>query len=289
LILSECALRAGELCRLDTGCVLTAIDPATGQEGYWLLVPVGKENKNRMIPVRRQLVEAIDEWMRVRGPQPLCFDERTKKNLDFLFTWQGAPLSYDVLSVFITRLCTLAGTKRRYTSHLFRHKLATLWRQNGMKIESIRSMLGHKDIRMTMRYAAIMPQQLREEFEAAYAAIDGEHRATAQVRIMLSPEAHTEAQVQWRESLFVDLGMGWCGLSVFLPCEARLVCLGCPNFIPDKERLPLLESQRSNLVELRGLSGRVLPTSRQQQVDRELSTAIDGLSRSIDVVGGSEV
>lgn len=50
-----------------------------------------------------------------------------------------------------------------------------------------------------------------------------------------------------------------------------------------------MERQRSNLVELRGLSGRVLPASRQQEVDRELSSAIDGLSRSIDVVSGSQV
>ena len=155
-----------------------------------------------------------------------------------------------------------------------------------MRIETIRRMLGHKDIRVTMRYAAVMPPQLRQEFEDAFAAIDEEHRATAQIRVLLSPEAHMDAQVQWRESLFVDLGTGWCGLGAFNPCEVRLACHGCPNFIPDKERLPLLENQRVNLIELRGLTGRTLPVARQQQVDRELSTAIDGLSRNIDLISG---
>jgi site-specific recombinase XerD len=285
-VLTECGMRAGEICRLTTGCILTAIDPETGQETYWLRVPLGKEHNDRMIPVRPQLVKSIDDWMRVRGQQPLGFDKRTKKKCDFLFTWQGFSLSTHLLNQYIARLCHLAGTKQRYTSHSFRHTLAVIWREHGMKIETIRRMLGHKDTRVTMRYAAIMPPQLRQEFEDAYARIDEEHRATAQIRVLLSPEAHMEAQVQWRESLFVDLGVGWCGLGAYHPCEARLACTGCPNFIPDKERLPLLENQRVNLIELRGLTGRTLPAARQQQVDRELSTAIDGLSRNIDLIGG---
>lgn len=139
-----------------------------------------------------------------------------------------------------------------------------------------------------MRYAAIMPPLLRQEFEAAFAAIDEEHRATAQVRVILSPEAHLEAQVQWRESLFVDLGIGWCGLGAYYPCEARLACPGCSNFIPDKESLPLLERQRSNLVELRGLGDRVLGGARKADLERELNGAINGLDRNIDHVKGGE-
>src|SRR5215831_18758066 len=142
-VLFESGLRAGELCRLDTGCLLAASDPQTGGQTHWLRVPVGKLHNDRMIPVRAQVVAAIDAWMKARGQQPTMLDVR------------------------ISKLCELAGTERRYTSHWFRHTLATLWRRRGMRIETISRMLGHKDLKMTMRYAAVMPSLLRQEFETA--------------------------------------------------------------------------------------------------------------------------
>ncbi|MBK7513818.1 MAG: hypothetical protein IPI76_16395 [Chloracidobacterium sp.] len=141
---------------------------------------------------------------------------------------------------------------------------------------------------MTMRYAAVMPPLLRQEFETAFALIDEEHRATAQIRVLLSPEAHIAAQVEWRESLFVDLGLGWCGLTAYHPCETRLSCQSCPNLIPDKQSLPLLERQRANLVELRGLATEKLPSSRKEEVYRELTTAIDGMDRNIAYLNENE-
>jgi integrase len=217
-VLLECGLRAGELCRLDTGCVLAAQDEATGAVTHWLRVPIGKLQNDRMIPIRPSLVETLDAWMRRRGPQPPRIDERTNTMRDFLFTWQGVNLSLYSLNEMITRLCTLARVPRT-TSHPFRHTLAVQWRRSGMKIETISQMLGHHSLRMTMRYAAVMPETLRREFDSAFAAIDEEHRGSAQVRVMLSPEAHMAASAQWRESLWVDLGIGFCGLSAYLPCE----------------------------------------------------------------------
>lgn len=280
-VLLECGLRAGELCRLDTGCLIAARDERTREETHWLRVPVGKLHNDRMIPVRPQVVEAVDAWMRVRGPQPPGYDVRTGQKRDFLFTWHGAPLSRHRLNECIRRLCRSAGTEGSYTSHQFRHTLAILWRDRGMRLETISRMLGHKDLKMTMRYAAVMPPTLRREFETAFAAIDEEHRATAQVRVLLSPEAHVEAQRQWRESLWVDLGIGWCGLTAYHPCETRLACLGCPNHIVDRKDLPLLERQRANLIELRGLDEH-LPVERR----REVEGAVTNIERRIAEAGG---
>lgn len=157
-----------------------------------------------------------------------------------------------------------------------------------MRIESISRMLGHKNLRMTLRYAAVMPPLLRQEFETAFAQIDEEHRATAQIKVLLSPEAHLAAQVEWRESLFVDLGLGWCGLTAFHPCETRLSCQSCPNLIPDKQSLPLFERQRANLIELRGLATEKLPSARNEEVYRELTTAIGGIDRNIAYLSENE-
>ncbi len=281
-VLFESGLRAGELCRLDTGCLLATDDPQTKVKTHWLRVPVGKLHNDRLVPVRPAVVEAIDAWMKVRGQQPTAFDKRENKPRDMLFTYKGHPLSPHQLNRMIRRLCVMANTKERYTSHRFRHTLALQWRAKGMRIESISRMLGHKDLKMTMRYAAVMPPLLRQEFETAFAQIDEEHRITAQVRVLLSAEAHVEAQTAWRESLFVDLGIGWCGLTAYHPCETRLACHSCPNFMADEKSLPLLERQRTNLIELRGLSERKLPQARQKEAGRELTRAIHGLDKHLN-------
>jgi integrase len=224
-VLLEAGLRAGELCRLDTGCIVTAQDAATNQITYWLRVPVGKLHTDRMVPIRPSLVQLVDAWMRQRGQQPLLWDERTEKLRDYLFAWQGGTLSARTLNDLIAALCSEAGIPR-YTSHQFRHTLAVQWRKNGMRIETIGRMLGHKDLQMTLRYAAVMPETVRKEFDTAFAAIDEEHRTTAQVRVYLSPEARLTASQQWRESLWVDLGIGFCGLSAYSP--ARTAWPACP-------------------------------------------------------------
>jgi integrase len=275
-LLTECGLRAGELCRLDTGCVIAAQDAATGAVTHWLRVPVGKLRNDRMIPIRAALVETLDAWMRRRGPQPMHRDERTGAMRDFLLTWRGTPLSPWHLNEFIAKVCALAAVPRT-TSHPFRHTLAVQWRRNGMKIETISRMLGHTSLQMTMRYAAVMPETLRRECDAAFAALDDEHRLTAQVRVVLSPAAHAAAASAWRESMWVDLGVGWCGLSAYLPCGNRLACLPCPHFIEKREQLPLLREQRSNLLELRMLGAEVLPADRRD----ELAAAAETLDRRI--------
>jgi integrase len=282
-VLLECGLRAGELSRLDTSCVITAQDgEGGGAVTHWLRVPLGKLHNDRMIPIRPGLVETLDTWMRRRGPQPAHRDERTGEMRDFLFTWRGLDLSRRTLNELIASICSLAGVPRA-TSHQFRHTLAVQWRKNGMKIETISRMLGHRSLQMTMRYAAVMPETLRSELDQAFTAIDAEHRISAQVRAVLSPEAHMAAATTWRESLWVDLGIGWCGLSAFLPCASRLACLPCPNFIEKREQLPLLREQRAHLIELHVLGADVLPAGRAQEV----SDAIESLDRRIDTEGES--
>jgi hypothetical protein len=141
----------------------------------------------------------------------------------------------------------------------------------------------HKSLKMTMRYAAVMPETLRREFDEAFAAIDDEHRITAQVHVVLSPEAHLAAAMAWRESLWVDLGIGWCGLSAFLPCGNRLACLPCPNFIEKREQLPLFQEQRHNLIELRMLGSEQLPPDRKD----EITSAVEALDQRIAAMDGT--
>jgi hypothetical protein len=82
----------------------------------------------------------------------------------------------------------------------------------------------------------------------------------------------------------VDLGIGFCGLSAFLPCENRLACLPCVNFIEKRENLPIFNEQRNNLIELQMLGDGVLPTERKNEID----DAVRALDRRIVALGGPQ-
>lgn len=52
-------------------------------------------------------------------------------------------------------------------SHLARHSFATWMLSNDAKIQNLMRMLGHKNIRTTMRYAKVLAKDVREDYESA--------------------------------------------------------------------------------------------------------------------------
>jgi site-specific recombinase XerD len=58
-----------------------------------------------------------------------------------------------------------AGIKIPLHSHLARHTFATWMLRNGAKIENVSRMLGHTNIRQTQRYAKVMAESVREDFD----------------------------------------------------------------------------------------------------------------------------
>jgi len=46
--------------------------------------------------------------------------------------------------------------------HDFRHSFASYLTMGGVNLRSVQTLLGHKDLRMTMRYSHLSPEHLRE-------------------------------------------------------------------------------------------------------------------------------
>lgn len=91
-----------------------------------------------------------------------------------------------------------AGLKD-FTFHGCRHHFASWFMMRGGQLESLREILGHKDIKMTLRYAHLSPGHLRTEIEKT--AADGtktEHGA----RIEASPRvsAGKAGVAQWQSN-----------------------------------------------------------------------------------------
>lgn len=59
----------------------------------------------------------------------------------------------------------MAGIGTRLHSHLARHSFATYMLSNGTRIEHVSKMLGHTTIKHTQRYAKVLAQDVRDDFE----------------------------------------------------------------------------------------------------------------------------
>jgi site-specific recombinase XerD len=57
------------------------------------------------------------------------------------------------------------GIRTRLHSHLARHTFATRALAMGVKIENVSAMLGHTNITQTQRYAKVLAQSVKDEFD----------------------------------------------------------------------------------------------------------------------------
>jgi len=82
-------------------------------------------------------------------------------------------ISYDVLlpvisnqkiNAYLKEIAVLSGIKKILTFHLARHTFATtVTLANGVPIESVSEMLGHKSIRTTQIYAKVIDKKVSED------------------------------------------------------------------------------------------------------------------------------
>ena len=105
-----------------------------------------KSNKIRYIP----LTNEVNEMLRVE-----------KKVTGYVFNKEGEPINYSSSCKVLARLCKKAGLRTVYW-HVFRHTFASHLAQNGVAIQVIQKLLGHSDIRTTMRYSHLNQSNLHD-------------------------------------------------------------------------------------------------------------------------------
>ncbi len=73
----------------------------------------------------------------------------------------GLDVTPEEVSMAFIRACRSAGVED-FSFHDLRHTYATMLRMQGVQLDLIQKQLGHKDLRMTSRYAHVATQQVRD-------------------------------------------------------------------------------------------------------------------------------
>lgn len=75
-------------------------------------------------------------------------------------------LSNQKSNAFLKEIAMMCGIKKPLTTHLARHTFATtITLTNGVPIESVSNMLGHKDLRTTQHYAKIVDRKISDDMK----------------------------------------------------------------------------------------------------------------------------
>jgi site-specific recombinase XerD len=75
-------------------------------------------------------------------------------------------MSLQSYNTYLKRMALVCEIDKKVTSHIARHTFATtITLTNGVPIETVSSMLGHKDISTTQIYAKIVDQKVSDDMK----------------------------------------------------------------------------------------------------------------------------
>ena len=152
-LLYATGLRVSELCTLR----LTDV-----QTGFGVLRVTGKGNKQRLVPVGRPALDAIEEWrlsgrpgmLKKHGASPYLF-----------ITARGGAMTRQMFWTLLKGYGKKVGIFHNLSPHVLRHSFATHLLEGGADLRSVQTMLGHADISTTQVYTHVMRTRLRNTID----------------------------------------------------------------------------------------------------------------------------
>jgi site-specific recombinase XerD len=160
LLVRATGIRIGECIHLPLDCLRQV-----GTEQWALHVPLGKLHTERLVPADSEVRRIVERILTLRTSSPLV---RFSNSQGFLLPRCGVRYALgQTLRSALAQAAQHAGCSTHVTPHRLRHSFATEMLRLGVSLPALMKLLGHKDIRMTLRYCAVTQQDLQREFHQA--------------------------------------------------------------------------------------------------------------------------
>ncbi len=157
LLTRATGIRIGECIDLALDCLRQL-----GPDQWALHVPLGKLHTERLVPVDADGRRIIDRILALRALAPPA---RLAKSAGMLLPRCGGHYAlYQTLLWALADAAKRAGCSCPVTPHRLRHTFASEMLRLGVSLPALMQLLGHKDIRMTLRYVQVTQQDLQREF-----------------------------------------------------------------------------------------------------------------------------
>ena len=156
LLIRHTGMRIGECVDLSYDCLRS-----TGPDQWAVHVPLGKLQKERLVPVDRFVCELVQRLRFFRSLDPLPAN-------GFLLARPGSKQALvRQLRDYLHQVCHALGLSTRLVPHQLRHTYASEMIRSGVSFPALMTLLGHTSPDMTMRYVEVAHTDLRREFDLA--------------------------------------------------------------------------------------------------------------------------
>jgi Phage integrase family len=135
-----------------------------GPDQWALQVPLGKLRTERLVPVDEDARQMVNHILTLRAQAPAS---KLAQSAHFLLPRSRPYSLYENLRVALKQAAQRSGCSDRVTPHRLRHTYASEMVRLGVSLPSVMKLLGHKTIRMTLRYVQVTQRDLQREFHLA--------------------------------------------------------------------------------------------------------------------------
>ncbi len=135
-----------------------------------MAVAYGKGSKERLVPIGRHALSALEEWLGPEGRPamaPVRWARRADAEAVFIST-RGRRMSRQAVWQVVRAAAVKVKLEDKVSPHVLRHSCATHLLEHGADIRVVQELLGHATITTTQVYTRVSPELLRRVYEKAH-------------------------------------------------------------------------------------------------------------------------
>ena len=162
-ILYGTGARVAELVGLDINDI--SKDDFDGEE-ITIIKLRGKGSKERLVPIGRYALEALENYLVRLRPALLAKNSQNERAL--FLNARGTRLSRQSAWTTVLKAAEAVGLAGRVSPHVFRHSYATHLLDGGADIRVVQELLGHASVTTTQIYTLVTIDKVRESYSLAH-------------------------------------------------------------------------------------------------------------------------
>jgi integrase/recombinase XerC len=125
---------------------------------------LGKRNKERIIPINKELKLLLTEYQEVKKKQDF-FDNNS---LTLIVTDKGARAYAKLIYLTVHKYLSYISTQDKKSPHVLRHTFATTLLNRGADLNAIKELLGHANLSATQIYTHNSVERLKSIYKQAH-------------------------------------------------------------------------------------------------------------------------
>jgi site-specific recombinase XerD len=182
LLTRATGIRIGECADLAVDCLR-----AVGDRQWALHVPLGKLHSERLVPADESIRSILARLLSLRALAPLFWLADSPR---LLLPRPGCRINFlKALRRSLADAARRAGCSQHVVPHQLRHTFASEMVRLGVSLPALMLLLGHKDVRMTLRYVLVTQADLQRQFHLARQNASQIHRLPTLSLPQVSPAA----------------------------------------------------------------------------------------------------